>query len=108
MSVCRFASYSPNKGFSNYVVSAFFVSFTSSMLTPPAIHTNPPKNTPFTPISPAPVTKNGAAILPKFDIASETPVPVDLISVGKDYVVIKENRAKLNVLKSRLKPIKIT
>ena len=52
------------------------------------------------------VTKNGAAMFPKFDIASETPVPVDLMEVGNDYVVIKLKRANENVLKSRLTPIK--
>jgi hypothetical protein len=39
-------------------------------------------------------------------MASEIPVPVDLISVGKLSVVIKLNNAKPNVLKSLLKPIK--
>ena len=54
------------------------------MLKPPAMHTNPPIKTPLTPISSESVTKNGAAILPKLDIASETPVPVDLMEVGND------------------------
>ena len=41
-------------------------------------------------------------MLPKLDIASDTPVPVDLIEVGNDSVVIRENRAKPKVLKSLL------
>ena len=35
-------------------------------------------------------------------MASDTPVPVDRIEVGKDYVVIRENNAKPKVLKSLL------
>jgi len=46
-------------------------------------------------------------MFPKFDIASDTPVPVDLIEVGKLSVVINENNEKANVLKSLLKPIKV-
>ena len=103
--VSRFISSSPsNNGFWSSFGLFCLVYFTSNILIPPARQTNPPKNTPFIPISPAPVTKNGAPILPKFDIASETPVPVDLISVGNDYVVINEKRAKPKVLKSRLNP----
>ena len=66
------------------------------------MQTIPLMKTPFTPNSSPRVTKNGALIFPKLDIASEIPVPVDLIEVGKDSVVIKENRAKPKVLKSLL------
>jgi len=55
------------------------VYFTKVIERPPAIHTNPPKNTALRPNYPAPTTKNGAAIFPKFDIAYDIPVPVDLI-----------------------------
>lgn len=47
------------------------------------MHINPPKNTALTPNDPANVTKNGAPIFPKFDIASDIPVPVDFMAVGK-------------------------
>lgn len=77
------------------------------MLPPPAIHIHPPINTALTPSSPETVTKNGATIFPKLDIASEIPVPVDLMEVGKDSVVIRLKRAKPKVLKSLLNAIKI-
>ena len=76
------------------------------MLKPPAIQTIPPKKIPFTPISLPNVTKNGAPMLPKFDIASDMPVPVERMEVGKDSVVVSENRAKPKVFKSLLNPIK--
>ena len=75
------------------------------MLKPPTMHTIPLINTPFNPSSSPRVTRNGALIFPKFDIAYETPVPVDLIEVGKDSVVIRENNANPKVLKSRLTAI---
>ena len=83
----------------------FFVSFTNSILIPPAMQTNPPINTPFTPISSAMVTKNGETIFPTLDIASETPVPVDLMEVGNDQVVIRLKRANPKVLNNLLMPI---
>lgn len=46
-------------------------------------------------------------MLPKFDIASETPRPVDRIEVGKVSAEMRLNRAKATVLKSLLMPIKI-
>jgi hypothetical protein len=70
----------------------------------PIMHTIALINTPFTPISLPRVTKNGALILPRFDIASEIPVPVDLIEVGKLSVVIRENRVKAKVLQILLRP----
>lgn len=50
------------------------------------------------------MTKNGALILPKLDIASEIPVPVDLMEVGKLSVVINENSVKAKVLQILLNP----
>lgn len=47
-------------------------------------------------------------MFPKFDIAYDTPVPVDLMEVGKLSVVISENNEKANVLKSLLKPINVS
>lgn len=47
------------------------------------MHTIALMNTPLTPISSPKVTKNGALIFPTFDIASEMPVPVDRMAVGK-------------------------
>lgn len=76
------------------------------MLNPPIMHTIPLIKTPLSPTSSPKVTRKGAAMFPRFDIASEIPVPVDLISVGNDYVVIKENKAKPNVFMSRLKATK--
>jgi|JI10StandDraft_1071094.scaffolds.fasta_scaffold780940_1 hypothetical protein len=76
------------------------------MLNPPTIQIIPLISTPFTPISLPNVTINGALIFPKFEIAYDTPVPVDLIEVGKDYVVIKENNANANVLNNLLIPIR--
>jgi hypothetical protein len=58
------------------------------------MHTKPPIKTALTLNYPAPVTKNGAAIFPRLDIASDIPVPVDFIYVGKLYVVIRLNKAK--------------
>jgi hypothetical protein len=54
------------------------------MEAPPAMHTIPPIRTPFTPISLEKVTRKGAPILPKLEKASDIPVPVDLMEVGKD------------------------
>lgn len=90
------------------LVDGGFVSFTKLILIPPKIQRIPLRKIPFTPISSPSVTKNGAIILPKLDIASETPVPVDLIELGKLYVVIKENKAKPKLFNKRLKPIKIS
>lgn len=52
------------------------------------------------------MTKKGAAMFPRFDMAYEIPVPVDLISVGKLYVVMRLNKAKPKVLNNLLNPIK--
>lgn len=54
------------------------------MLSPPAIQMMPLINIPFTPISSPNVTKNGALMFPKLDIAYDIPVPVDRIEVGND------------------------
>lgn len=72
------------------------------MLSPPTMQTIPLMKTPLTPSSSPRVTKNGALIFPKLDIASEIPVPVDLIEVGNDSVVMRENKANPKVLKSLL------
>lgn len=50
---------------------------------PPARFKNPPMKIAFTPANNAIVTKKGAPMLPKFDIAYETPRPVERIEVGK-------------------------
>jgi len=46
-------------------------------------------------------------MLPKLDIASVTPSPVDLMAVGKVYDVMRLNNANPTVLNSLLHPIKI-
>lgn len=53
------------------------------------------------------VTKNGASILPTLDIAYEIPIPVDLISVGNVYEIIKEKKVNAKVLDSLLNPIRL-
>lgn len=53
------------------------------MMAAPIMQTTALMNTPLTPISLPRVTKNGALMLPTFDIAYEIPVPVDLMDVGK-------------------------
>lgn len=72
------------------------------------MHTMPLIRIPLTPISLPRVTMNGALMLPKFDIAYDTPVPVDRMEVGNDSVVISEKRAKAKVLKNRLSAIRIS
>lgn len=98
------SSSSLRRGFSGS--GFFFVSLTKLILNPPAMQTNPPINTPFTLISWESVTKKGAPMLPKFDIAYEMPVPVDLIEVGNDSVVIRLKRANEKVLNNLLTAIR--
>lgn len=53
------------------------------MAIPPARLKNPPMNTAFMLEKFAKVTRKGAAMFPKLDIASETPNPVERMEVGK-------------------------
>jgi hypothetical protein len=66
------------------------VSFDKNITSPPNKHTMPPMNIDCRSNLSASVTTKGEAILPRFDIASTTPVPVVLIPDGNDSVVISE------------------
>ena len=52
------------------------------------------------------VTRKGAAMFPKLDIASVMPSPVDLMLVGNVSAVIRLNKEKATVFESLLSPIK--
>ena len=52
------------------------------------------------------MTTNGAAMFPKFDMASVMPNPVDLMLVGKVSAVIKLNKENAMVLESLLSPMR--
>ena len=80
---------------------------TSNIDAPPNKFKNPPINTALKFQKSERVTKNGAPMLPKLDIASVIPNPVDLIVVGKVYEEIRLNKANPTVLNNLLIPKKI-
>jgi len=66
----------------------------------------PPINTAFMFQNWAKVTKKGAPMLPKLDIAYVIPSPVDLMLVGKVSAEIKLKRENATELDNLLSPIK--
>ena len=83
------------------------VYFTSNIEAPPARFKKPPTKTALKFRKSERVTRKGAPMLPKFDIASVIPSPVDLIVVGKVYEEIRLKRANPTVLNSLLMPRKM-
>lgn len=77
------------------------------MEAPPAKFKNPPTKTASNLSTWANLTKKGAPILPKLDIAYVMPKPVDLMVVGKVYEDISPKRANPTVLNNLLMPKKI-
>ena len=91
--------------FSPYSVSNL-VYLTKNIDSPPPTFKKPPATTALMCITCANVTRKGAAMFPKLDIASVMPSPVDLMLVGNVSAVIRLNKEKATVFESLLSPIK--